>query len=813
MIEPYPAFRVFTKCSPHSEPLMKATHFTLLLLATLGLTQLQADPAANNTSAALSTVNVEKMTPSERIDHLIGAKLSEVKIKPNAEITDETFVRRAYLDIAGRIPTIEEAETFHSMEYPNKREILINQLLNSEAYVSHNYNFWADVLRINAALGTGAGQAEAAYQIWLKRALRDNLHYDDFVREMVAAQGHIWENGAVGYYMRDRGMPLDNMSNTVRIFLGTRLECAQCHNHPFDKWTQMDYFKMAAFSYQVDANRYESPNRDLFGRYQNDERKRLYYEAVEIEGFPMLTSAERVKKFTEGNSYQKYLDRYEVTDKEFQQIAMRGVEAYETYQKEDYQEMRGAMNELYRRIRYISVGERERDLKLPHDYQYKDAAPHDVVSADTMFGADIDTENVDDLLTAYADWMTSTENPTFTKVIANRLWKRVFGVGVFEPVDELTDLTEVSNPALMDYLEQLMRDLDYDMKAYLEILYNTNAYQRTADNNELVLGSPYYFQGPILRRMSAEQIWDSIVALALPEADSYRPRLKGQLSGVEKMRQMYYALEGRTFEEYLVMVEELGDALAKNLPKQNEVRTKLYEAREKEDNEAYQAYRKELAELQRAANKMVTDIGFKHTGEKIDGAELLAAVGMNEMSMNAMGQGMMEGGQEKAVLTSLPKPKFPEMPAEITDKNERKKWADEQKAQYKVYTSLVAGMARASELESPARRGHFLREFGQSDREVIENAADNASVPQALNLLNGPMVDALTNKFAVFGSRLHEAGNPEAKTEMIFQAMLSRKPTEREKEIALEEIALHGDEAYEGLVWALLNTQQFLFVQ
>ena len=73
---------------------------------------------------------------------------------------------------------------------------------------------------------------------------------------MVAAQGKAWDNGAIGYYMRDRGMPLDNMANTVRVFLGTRIECAQCHNHPFDKWTQMQFYQMAAFTYGVQTQDY-----------------------------------------------------------------------------------------------------------------------------------------------------------------------------------------------------------------------------------------------------------------------------------------------------------------------------------------------------------------------------------------------------------------------------------------------------------------------------------------------------------------------------------------------------------------------------
>ena len=103
--------------------------------------------------------------------------------------------------------------------------------------------------------------------------------------------------------------------------------------------------------------------------------------------------------------------------------------------------------------------------------------------------------------------------------------------------------------------------------------------------------------------------------------------------------------------------------------------------------------------------------------------------------------------------------------------------------------------------------------FGQSDREVIENAADAASVPQALNLLNGPMVEALTNKYAVFGSRIAKAEDIDEKSRMIFQAMLTRQPTAAELALIKDEVAARGDRAYDGIVWSLLNTRQFLFVQ
>lgn len=767
---------------------------------------------------------------SAKIDALVAGKLNENDIKPNEAINDDTFIRRAYLDIAGRIPTIEEAENFHGSTYKRKRQQLIRDLLESKGSVSHGYNFWADILRINANLGAGASQAEAAYQLWIKEAIAENKPYDEFVFDLVSARGKVWENGAIGYYIRDRGMPLDNMSNTVRIFLGTRLECAQCHNHPFDVWTQMDYFHMAAFSYGMEARQYDSPNRKALAVMQKEERAKNHLKAVKTEGFPQVTSMATLERYTSDPAkYQKYLDRYKMNDKQFKAAAKRSIAAYESY-THDTRQMRNAVNDLYNPLRYVQTAEREKTVKLPHDYQYDDAKPLDPVKPATMFGGEIDLENIDDsTIDAYGEWMTSSENPTFTKVIANRLWKRAFGHGIFEPVDEITDQTPVTNPELLAYLEKLMRDLDYDMRAYLEILYNTKTYQRAANSEELVMGMPYYFQGPVLRRMSAEQIWDSVVALALPEADDYRPKLKSQLSSIEKVKRIFHSLEDRDEKSYVKMVRAVAHAYESVKPKEVIIREKMYVAREAGEEEKYRELNKELGELRRETQRIVKEIGYENVGEKVEEGELLLAMGMSEMALTMKDGEMMAGGNvENAVLTKLPKPEMPkyerETPPEGLDRAKLKIWSKKQsslekswvakkKADYRVYTSLVSQMARASELESPARRGHFLREFGQSDREVIENAAHHASVPQALNLLNGTIVEALTNEFAVFGNRIHKAGDPEQKINMIFQAMLTREPTENEMTIALGELDAHGDSAYEGIVWALLNTRQFIFVQ
>ncbi len=788
------------------------------------------------------------LSPSQKIDALVGAKLEEKGLKPNAPVDDETFLRRAYLDIVGRIPTLEEAEQFQANTYPNKRERLIDDLVHSEGYVSNSYHFWADLLRINGEPGRIVSDA---YELWIKDAIRTNRPYDEIVYSLLTAEGQLWDNGAIGYYFRDRGMPLDNMSNTVRIFLGTRLECAQCHNHPFDKWTQMDYFRMAAFTFGMNTRGYDSPNREFVARAIKKGSEEAYFnKAEELTGsrdFPFLGregmleryiekvpessgdddavklkngKVKAVKREKSGKRSQSPHERLGLTKDEFVAIAKQCIEAGKG-QSIDGAAARTLIKELYDPLKYTSIARNDKEVQLPHDYQYDDAEPKDVIQPATMFGAEADLSNGADRFEEYAKWLTSSENPTFTRVIANRLWKDVFGMGIFEPIDELTDTTEVSNPDLLAYLEELMRGLDYDMRAFQQILYNTETYQREAYAEEIVLGMPYYFEGPLLRRLTGEQIWDSLVALALPEADLYKPNIEKQLAGIERVKRIYDSLEGKSPEEFMAMVRELAPVVSDQRERADELRTELIEARDAGDEENLKRLKQESSKVKKQMERKIADIAYNHLDKKVDGGELLLAMGIVDVGANAemVGETDEDDGSQY-IMTRLPghmvgQAKSTRKLAKKGEGTREKRLSrmQEERSDLKSYQKLIAGMARASELQSPARPGHFLRDFGQSDREIIENASQHASVPQALNLLNGPMVESLINPYSNFGKRLHEAATPEEKTSMIFQAMLTREPTDKELELVADKVAVQGDAAYEDIVWALLNTQQFLFVQ
>jgi hypothetical protein len=195
-------------------------------------------------SGTLSSNAFDDLPRNNFIDVLIYDKLEKAGLLPSVAASDATFMRRAYTDIIGRFPSAEEAREFLESTSATKREELIDQLLERPEYVDHWANQWADLLRPNPyRVGI---KAVLNYDNWIRQQFRDDVSYDQFVSRLLTAKGSTWQNGAVTLY-RDRRTP-DEMATLVsQLFLGIRLECAKCHHHPFEKWSQQDFYQFAAF--------------------------------------------------------------------------------------------------------------------------------------------------------------------------------------------------------------------------------------------------------------------------------------------------------------------------------------------------------------------------------------------------------------------------------------------------------------------------------------------------------------------------------------------------------------------------------------
>jgi hypothetical protein len=390
------------------------------------------------------------------IDRIVAATLKANGQQLNAPSSDEQFVRRLYVDAAGRAPTAAEAAAFLDDRAPEKRAKLIDKLVYSPAYSMQMFDWMADLLRVKDSFNKGV--LAFTFEDWLKARISANAPWDALVREMLTADGRLCDNGAAGFLLYDAEMPLDGVSNLMTTFLGANLACAQCHDHPLAEWKQRDFYQMAAF----------------FGATDGKDEKMM--------------------KLVQGLGKKE-----EVVPK----AALRSIANVNGYRLED-------------------TG--HQGLTFPKDYKYKDAKPNSPVAPVLIsweksdlklpiYGVDVTKPA--QLRDRFAAWLTSPQNPRFATNIANRLWKKAFGLAVQEPVNDIDDLKNASSPELLAHLTAVMKSARFDLREFQRVLYNSKTYQAAASATPDLSKGPYYFNGPLVRRLTAEQAWDSLVVNAV----------------------------------------------------------------------------------------------------------------------------------------------------------------------------------------------------------------------------------------------------------------------------------------------------------
>ena len=195
------------------------------------------------------------------IDEHVFGNLTELGIPPSKVCDDATFLRRATLDIAGRLPTQEEAVAFLADTADDKRDQLIDRLLKSPNYADFFASKWAPLLK-NRRDSKNDITSNFAFHAWIRDSLLANVRYDQFVRELLAATGTVIGNPPVAWYKRVKD-PKAQLEDVAQLFLGVRMQCAQCHHHPFERWSQDDYYSMAAFFSQIGRKPTATAGEDL----------------------------------------------------------------------------------------------------------------------------------------------------------------------------------------------------------------------------------------------------------------------------------------------------------------------------------------------------------------------------------------------------------------------------------------------------------------------------------------------------------------------------------------------------------------------
>ena len=627
----------------------------------------------------------------KRIDAAVDAGLEKQKLDYNENLNDHMYLRRVYLDLAGRIPNYDEAREFLDSRNKNKRQELVIKLLKSWDYTSHNYNHLAELLRVQTTF-PGTVLRNDSFIYWLKEQIHTNTPWDELVRQMVIAEGRIWDNPAVGYHLRDNGMKLDHVAFMGKVFLGTNITCAQCHDDPDGEWTQYQYYEFSA-----------------------------YLADLETKG--KAQQARMPKK----KDLESYIAVSQKLDPKNEEQKRRINNIVGNYQR--------ALRDMSRasELRVHTVA--SRSMRLPDNYQYEDGFPRDKVDPWILFGKENGTEAAAlNPRQRLAVWLTSSKNERFAMNIANRMWARYMGRGAAEPIHNI-DPEKTLNADLLKVLTEEMIALKFDLKAFAWAIVNTKAYNRLATRKEVNVTDPYYFPGPLLRRMSSEQVWDSLMTLMVEDSNQFR------LDSGERYNQL------------------INSSQSPGAPKDFVARVDKYNQFKPEQS---LVNAKGISILKAKPPK----------GEKPFGQNALSRKPTGPTDEEMM-MAFMEAAKKRKLL-----------------------------------------LARASELPQPSDPAHFLSKFGQSDRTFVINASSlEGSVPQVMELMNGYATEILTQPGSKIFLEMKNLRSNFEKADVAFVSILSRRAVGSEQHLLDRELRAGGPEVFSDLIWALLNTPEFLFIK
>ena len=347
------------------------------------------------------------------VDTHVHAKLHKLRIYPSGLCSDEVFLRRIYLDIVGVLPTEEERMTFLDNQDPGKREALVTRLLDRKEFTEMWVMKWAELLQIRST-GNNANQVSYKSALlwyeWLRDKVANNQPFNRIIYELLSARGGTFKIPATNYFKLENDVK-KRTENVAQVFMGTRIQCAQCHNHPFDRWTMNDYYGFAALFAQIRKKPAEDP-----------------HEQIIFDGGGQIAHP-----VTKANAVPQFL------------------------------------------------------------------------------GADGPAEIKDQTRReAVAGWLTSKENPWFSKNVVNIVWAHFFGIGITDPVDDVRISNPASNPELLEALSTKFVDYNYDFKKLVRDICTSRAYQLSSRTNETNEKDLTNFSHSLIRRLRAEVLLDTL---------------------------------------------------------------------------------------------------------------------------------------------------------------------------------------------------------------------------------------------------------------------------------------------------------------
>ena len=441
-------------------------------------------------------------TTPTKVDELVVAKLRKLGIAPSPVCTDAEFLRRVSFDLTGTAPAPAEVEAFLSDSSPDKRNQKIEELLARPTYAAWwttklcdytgaspktlNTRQWGNLAPrqwyewINKRVVANTPYDEIAAGLILGTSRENGQSYDDYVKQQAEFNKQKPEPGFADretmphYWARTNfRKPEDRVIGLSYAFLGVRLECAQCHKHPFDQWTQTDFNRFGAFF-------------NVIGVGVAPESRAANKKLTEELGLDKLTGGERNKKVYELRREGEVVPWQEV---------------------------------------FISKNSRPaRVAKVKNAEQSKGR----VLSAQVLGGDEVSLSGTDDPRTLIVEWLRSPTNPYFARAFVNRVWDNDFGSGIVNPPDDMNLANPPSNAPLLAYLANGFIEHQFDMKWLHREIMTSQTYQRSWRTEPSNVGDERNFSHALIRRLPAEVLID-----ALAQATTNTPNLLNVATDVE----------------------------------------------------------------------------------------------------------------------------------------------------------------------------------------------------------------------------------------------------------------------------------------
>ncbi len=715
-----------------------------------GLADLKLIPAKAPVSLRDAATAADRILASENLA-VQGAKPRLAPI-----IDDTAFLRRVSVDLIGRIPTMEEITEYEKDSPVTRREKLVDQLLAHPRFSERWTVFFADMLRIRS-------QAEGGAQMlaYVNRSLVERKPYDEMARELIATNGRAEQAPAAGFALGDMVNPMALAGATAQVFLGVRIGCAECHDHPFDDWKQKEFYQLAAF----------------FGQTKRIETGKNVKRVYTTEG-----DETTVKWPPEREQPPK---REGVTPKfPFELVSFKTKPQYIT-RLEDRRKPAVQNNVAAKKALDDLVDAADPKAAIKASQTGADVLAEAIAAGHNLdFSKSIYRQS--ELRKQLAVLVTDPRNPYFARAFVNRVWAELVGRGFVEPLDNFSAYNEMRHPQTLQFLAQEFTANGYDVRSLVKMIIMTGTYQRghlpAGVAAAEVARAEEAFTATRARRMLGEVLFDSVAAAGhvqdfkWPEGANRREVKRQIRIPLAPPATVAAADEPDKSKDptMMAMMKPAMGAAAYDLEKG-----------EKLDFEALLKQDGIVAKADGAATPESVLADARKDAVMMKKQEEAAEEAVRQARIRALRSGLAERFRLETI-------------TEMVDDNP------------KFDTTL--------RMATPAPPSHFVRVFGQPSREGLGEFRDEApSLRQELLMLNGKATHEASRVGPL--EPIHKLiadpkARPDQAVEFAYLEILTRRPNAEELSEARDVISAAASpvEGIADLRWALLNCHEFRYL-